>query len=278
MQPKPDQHVQRNCARPVKDHGPAAAISPDEGGVRIFFDTEFTGLIEDAALISIGMVDEAGEEFYAELPDTYSPEVCSEFCRREVLPHLEGGAVKRSLSDLREVLREWLAAKGEGSGTGCDSPSDVRRFDSFFQTGPVERVLRSTRLVGQPTAPVLQSGTSHAPAPRPSRSPCAGRCTGKPTRAITSPRSFNLKIESRWPGQEKIACCRRQSDNNGRVAIGAPTARRTAFAALRGRCSRSLGTNGAITRLDQLSSRELVGGSHLPSSAVRTFQFRSRLR
>lgn len=36
---------------------------------RIFFDTEFTGLHQDTTLISIGMVSENGETFYAELND-----------------------------------------------------------------------------------------------------------------------------------------------------------------------------------------------------------------
>lgn len=39
---------------------------------RIFFDTEFTDLIVEAKLISIGFGDEAGERtFYAELSDTW---------------------------------------------------------------------------------------------------------------------------------------------------------------------------------------------------------------
>ena len=54
--------------------------------MRIYFDTEFTGLTSDAALISVGMVDESGAEFYAELSDTHKIEDCSEFCISEVLP------------------------------------------------------------------------------------------------------------------------------------------------------------------------------------------------
>lgn len=36
---------------------------------KIFFDTEFTGLHKDTTLISIGLVAESGENFYAELTD-----------------------------------------------------------------------------------------------------------------------------------------------------------------------------------------------------------------
>lgn len=34
---------------------------------KIFFDTEFTGLHQNTTLISIGLVSDEGERFYAEL-------------------------------------------------------------------------------------------------------------------------------------------------------------------------------------------------------------------
>jgi hypothetical protein len=37
--------------------------------VKVFFDTEFTGLRPDTTLMSIGMVSDDGKEFYAELTD-----------------------------------------------------------------------------------------------------------------------------------------------------------------------------------------------------------------
>ena len=37
--------------------------------MKIFFDTEFTGLHKDTSLISIGLVDEDGKTFYAEFLD-----------------------------------------------------------------------------------------------------------------------------------------------------------------------------------------------------------------
>ena len=37
--------------------------------MKVFFDTEFTGLKQDTDLISIGLVSETGETFYAELND-----------------------------------------------------------------------------------------------------------------------------------------------------------------------------------------------------------------
>ena len=37
--------------------------------MKIFFDTEFTGLHKNTTLVSIGMVAENGHTFYAELND-----------------------------------------------------------------------------------------------------------------------------------------------------------------------------------------------------------------
>jgi hypothetical protein len=37
--------------------------------MKIFFDTEFTGLHKNTTLISIGLVAETGESFYAEFTD-----------------------------------------------------------------------------------------------------------------------------------------------------------------------------------------------------------------
>ena len=37
--------------------------------MRIYFDTEFTGLYKDTQLISIGLISEDGREFYGEISD-----------------------------------------------------------------------------------------------------------------------------------------------------------------------------------------------------------------
>jgi hypothetical protein len=104
--------------------------------MRIYFDTEFTGLTADAKLISIGLVDESGEnEFYAELSDTYRPEDCSAFCRSEVLPHLEGEAVQLSLKGLRQALSAWLSERGPAVLLVCDSPRDVLQLHALLSDG-----------------------------------------------------------------------------------------------------------------------------------------------
>ncbi|QDZ26575.1 3'-5' exoribonuclease domain-containing protein [Noviherbaspirillum sp. UKPF54] len=103
--------------------------------MRVYFDTEFEGLFHDAALISIGMVDSAGQTFYAELSDTYSPERCSDLCRREVLPLLEGAACEMILADLRVALRNWLSGRGEDVVLICDSQRDVEQLKISFPSG-----------------------------------------------------------------------------------------------------------------------------------------------
>lgn len=39
--------------------------------MKLFFDTEFTGLYKDCRLISIGFISENGKRFYAEVDDNF---------------------------------------------------------------------------------------------------------------------------------------------------------------------------------------------------------------
>lgn len=90
--------------------------------LRIFFDTEFTGLVIDPKLISIGFADETGEHtFYAELSDTWRLDDADEFVRAAVLPQLEGGAALMSMRELGERLTDWLESFGEPVKLATDS-------------------------------------------------------------------------------------------------------------------------------------------------------------
>jgi len=55
--------------------------------MKIFFDTEFTGLHKDTTLISIGLVSEDSRQFYAELND-YNTRQCDDWIEKNVLEHL----------------------------------------------------------------------------------------------------------------------------------------------------------------------------------------------
>jgi hypothetical protein len=92
--------------------------------IHVFFDTEFTDLVVDPQLISIGMIDETGERtFYAELSDSYRLDDVGYFAREAVLPQLEGGAMCLTMAELREQLRAWLEAFGEPVRLVTDSLS-----------------------------------------------------------------------------------------------------------------------------------------------------------
>lgn len=56
--------------------------------MKVFFDTEFTGLHKDTTLISIGCIDEVGKTFYAEFTD-YNLRQCDKWIQDNVIVHLE---------------------------------------------------------------------------------------------------------------------------------------------------------------------------------------------
>jgi len=55
--------------------------------MKLFFDTEFTGLHQNTTLISIGIVAEDGREFYAELTD-YDKSQIDDWIERNVISNL----------------------------------------------------------------------------------------------------------------------------------------------------------------------------------------------
>lgn len=79
----------------------------------IFLDTEFTDFSREPKLVSVGLVTEDGDEFYAELPmETWAKEA-SEFVWTNVVPYLEEGAAVLPVPELAERLQEWLERQGE---------------------------------------------------------------------------------------------------------------------------------------------------------------------
>jgi len=75
--------------------------------MRVYFDTEFTGLHKDTTLISIGIIDENGREYYAELKD-YDENQCDDWIKENVIKNLDGNHVV-SKEELREELTEWFS-------------------------------------------------------------------------------------------------------------------------------------------------------------------------
>lgn len=56
--------------------------------MRVYFDTEFTGLHQNTTLISIGAVSDSGASFYAELTD-YDRSQVNEWIKDNVIAHLQ---------------------------------------------------------------------------------------------------------------------------------------------------------------------------------------------
>ena len=76
--------------------------------MKVFFDTEFTGLHQNTTLISIGLVDENGREFYAELID-YDQTQVDDWLQDNVIANLNGKN-RSTTEQLRYDLAEWLSA------------------------------------------------------------------------------------------------------------------------------------------------------------------------
>lgn len=110
-----------------------------------FFDTEFTGLRKDTTLISIGIVSDTGDRFYAELTD-YDEGMCDEWIEKNVLDHLvlSGNAeleesmaadnktttVIGSKEDVSRELMEWLEMDANfDSDYTAVFVSDVSHYD-----------------------------------------------------------------------------------------------------------------------------------------------------
>lgn len=76
--------------------------------MRVYFDTEFTGLHQNTTLISIGMIDENGDEFYAVATDYDNGQV-DEWILKNVIHHLdEERSIKARRDTIAEELRWWL--------------------------------------------------------------------------------------------------------------------------------------------------------------------------
>lgn len=108
----------------------------------IFFDTEFTdfAINDEPRLISIGLVDQAGNEFYAELIDTYQFSDCSGFVCENVLPLLVGGDARMTWAQLADRLNRWVLERGDDVIFRCDSPfydwAFIQQLFSEFDNWP----------------------------------------------------------------------------------------------------------------------------------------------
>ena len=97
--------------------------------MNVYFDTEFTGLVPGTTLISIGMVTEKDERFYAEFTD-FNELLCDDWIFENVIANLRQEHMRGKISDrvsvvenetyvvgdssyIRPILEEWLADQAE---------------------------------------------------------------------------------------------------------------------------------------------------------------------
>jgi hypothetical protein len=102
---------------------------------KIFLDTEFTGLHQKTTLISLAMVAESGEEFYAEFTD-YDRSQMSDWLKENVLSKLwitnnhsfnrkqNGVYLIGDSVTIKETLQKWL-----GQFEGVEVWADVLAYD-----------------------------------------------------------------------------------------------------------------------------------------------------
>ena len=102
----------------------------------IFFDTEFSSLHVKSKLISIGFISEDGQEFYAEMTDTYLWFHCSDWVKENVLTLLDAPEGRRMARDEMALqLHAWLEGFGEPVTLACDSMEcDWRWIKKLYPT------------------------------------------------------------------------------------------------------------------------------------------------
>jgi hypothetical protein len=102
--------------------------------MRVFIDTEFTSLSPGYKLISIALVDEDENFFYAELNDTYTLKDCSDFVKTDVLPYLKGGKYVMSEYDCKLSICKWIEERNQPCVVCTDAPGwDLPLFLPLLQ-------------------------------------------------------------------------------------------------------------------------------------------------
>lgn len=106
--------------------------------MKIFFDTEFTGLTSDPRLMSIGMVSEHGQELYIELTDGWTDAMCSPWVQRNVMP-VFGKGEQLSRREAGERIAAWLALQGADACVLGDSDYDTTLLAQLIDESGVDR-------------------------------------------------------------------------------------------------------------------------------------------
>lgn len=71
--------------------------------MKIFFDTEFIEFPNTIQLISIGMVKETGEEYYA-ISSEFEPELANDWVKENVIAKLEPEVPRKTIAEIRDEI------------------------------------------------------------------------------------------------------------------------------------------------------------------------------
>ena len=99
--------------------------------IKIFFDTEFTGLHQETTLISIGIVAETGETFYAEFTDFDESQV-DEWIGENVISNL---TMTSKITTSCDGYEEWL--------------SDTGKYDNALEFSLAKKNMKNFRCIGK---------------------------------------------------------------------------------------------------------------------------------
>lgn len=112
---------------------------------KIFFDTEFTGLVPNTTLISIGAITEYGEEFYAEVTD-YDRKLITKWIFDNVIEHMfyndddpefirssnDSTIVKGTMKYVSKAFRDWCETVYVYHIDDLEFISDVSHYDAVL--------------------------------------------------------------------------------------------------------------------------------------------------
>ncbi len=104
--------------------------------MKVFFDTEFTGLNSDPRLLAIGLVAESGQELYFEFSDGWTEDKCSPWVRVNVLPMLGSGDQLNRMDGVERIL-SWLSSIGPSPKLVGDSDWDTELLDQLMKESRV---------------------------------------------------------------------------------------------------------------------------------------------
>lgn len=117
--------------------------------MKIYFDTEFTGLHQDTSLISIGLVSENNDKLYLEFND-YNKAQCDQWILDNVIAHCKWlsqdtpstalswdkgvNAACSSKESCKKILEQWLSQYDEVQLVSDVCHYDMMLFISIFGT------------------------------------------------------------------------------------------------------------------------------------------------